>query len=137
MREYISEENKPMKKSTRVVALIAGAGLVALGVYIWSIYTVLVGAVILLAMALNKKTALTDEGLVVTYDVVLYKYREVWPYEDIQEIHKELSKDRTKYALHVMKDVMSRRLIYPVRQTDEVIEFVLEHNPKIHIADVD
>lgn len=137
MREYISIDSKALKMSTRIAALAAGFGLILLGIVIQSLYTALVGAVFLAAMMLNKKTAMTEEGLVVTYDVVFCKYREVWTYDEIQEIHKELSPDGRQYALHVMKDVMSRRMLYPIPEAKEVVALAQEKNPKIHVADVD
>ncbi|MGN0722110.1 MAG: hypothetical protein ACI4LZ_09130 [Anaerovoracaceae bacterium] len=137
MREYIAIDDKALKKSTRIAAVAGGTALILLAVFIRSLYTGLVGVVLLAAMMLNKKVAVTDEGLVVTYDVVFYKYYEKWGFEEIKEIHKELSPDGRRYALHIMKDVMSRRLVYSVTDAEKVINLALEKNPYIHVADVD
>lgn len=137
MREYIAIDDKALKKSTRIAAVAGGTALILLAVFICSLYTGLVGVVLLAAMMLNKKVAVTDEGLVVTYDVVFYKYYEKWGFEEIKEIHKELSPDGRRYALHIMKDVMSRRLVYSVTDAEKVINLALEKNPYIHVADVD
>lgn len=137
MREYIAIDDKALKKSTRIAAVAGGTALLLLAVFIRSLYTGLVGVVLLAAMMLNKKVAVTDEGLVVTYDVVFYKYYEKWGFEEIKEIHKELSPDGRRYALHIMKDVMSRRLVYSVTDAEKVINLALEKNPYIHVADVD
>ncbi len=137
MREYIAIDDKALRKSTRIAAIAGGVALIVLAVVIRSLYTGLVGAVLLAAMMLNKKVAMTEEGLVVTYDVVFYRYYEKWGFDEIQEIHKELSPDGRRYALHIMKDVMSRRLVYSISDADKVIELALEKNPNIHVADVD
>ncbi|MGN0736512.1 MAG: hypothetical protein ACI4LP_11995 [Anaerovoracaceae bacterium] len=137
MREYIAIDDKALKKSTRIAAVAGGTALIMLAVFIHSLYTGLVGVVLLAAMMLNKKVAVTDEGLVVTYDVVFYKYYEKWDFEEIKEIHRELSPDGRRYALHIMKDVMSRRLVYSVTDAEKVIDLALEKNPCIHVADVD
>ena len=137
MREFVPIDTKVMKKSTRIVALIAGAVCTALGIYISSWYTVLVGVLILSAMALNKKTAVTERGIEITYDMGLFKRVDLWSFDDIREIHKELSPDRSKYALHMLKDVMSRRLVFSISDAEKVIELALEKNPDIHVADVD
>lgn len=137
MREYIAIDDKALKKSTRIAAVAGGTALILLAVFIRSLYTGLVGVVLLAAMMLNKKVAVTDECLVVTYDVVFYKYYEKWGFEEIKEIHKELSPDGRRYALHIMKDVMSRRLVYSVTDAEKVINLALEKNPYIHVADVD
>ena len=136
-REYVPLDVKVMKKSTRITALIAGVGLLVMGVVIRSVYTSLVGALLLAAMALNKKTAVTERGIEITYDIGVFKRVDLWRFEEIQEIHKELSPDKKKYALHIMRDVMSRRLVFYIPDAEEVIGLALEKNPAIHVADVD
>lgn len=137
MRKYVSYDRKALRKSTRIAAIVAGIFMIGLAVYIKSWHAAFIGIVILLAMVLQKEISMTEEGLEVNYDMVVYQYRELWPYDQIEDIHKELSPDGTKMALHVMKDVMSRKLIYDLDVYKDVIELALEKNPKIHVADVD
>ena len=137
MREYIAINDKEPKKSTKIIAIIGGIALIIVAIIIRSLYTGLVGAVLFAAMMLSKQTAITEEGLVVTYNVIFYKYLEKWTFEEIKEIHKEISPDGRRYALHIMKDVMSRRLVYSVADANKVIELALEKNPNIHVANVD
>lgn len=137
MRKYVSYDRKALKKSTRIAAIVAGLFMIGLAVYIKSWHAAFIGIVLLLAMCLQKEISMTEEGLEVNYDMVVYQYKELWPYAEIEDIHKELSPDGTKMALHVMKDVMSRKLIYDLPVYKEVIELALEKNPKIHVADID
>ena len=137
MRKYVSYDRKALKKSTRIAAIVAGIFMIGLAVYIKSWHAAFIGIVILLAMVLQKEISMTEEGLEVNYDMVVYQYRELWPYDQIEDIHKELSPDGSKMALHVMKDVMSRKLIYDLDVYKDVIELALEKNPKIHVADID
>ena len=137
MRKYVSYDRKALRKSTRIAAVVAGIFMIVLAIFIRSIHAAFIGIVILLAMVLQKEIAMTEDGLEVNYDMIVYQYKELWPYEEIEDIHKELSPDGTKMALHVMKDVMSRKLIYDLPVYEEVIALALEKNPKIHVADVD
>lgn len=137
MRKYVSEDRRALRKSSRILAIIAGFGLLGLAIYIQSIHAGFIGAVLLLVMILQKEIAMTENGLEVTYDMVVYQYKELWTYEEIQEIHRELSPDGKKMALHVMKDVMSRKLIYSIPESRLVIELAQEKNPKIHVSNVD
>jgi hypothetical protein len=137
MRKYVSEDRKALRKSTRICAVIAGFFFIGLGVAIHSIHSVFIGIVLLLVMILQKEIAVTEEGLVVSYDMIVYQYKEVWTFDQIEEIHKELSPDGTKIALQVMKDIMSRKLIYSLSEYKDVIDLALEMNPEIHVSDVD
>ena len=131
MKEYVSIDTKQTKLSTRIVALIVSMVLIGISIVRRSIYGGLIGAMIIAAMLLTKKTYVCEEGLVVLYDVIVYKYKEVWPWED-----RELSPDGKKYALHFMKEVMSKRLVYDIPQAKAVMNFAKEMNPEIHFGDV-
>ena len=137
MREYIPVDTKVLRKSTRIIAVFLGLMCIALAAYIKSVYAAIVGALILLSMVLSKRTAVTEKGIEVTYDMVLFKRIDLWSFDEIKEIHKELSPEGTRYALHMMKDIMSKRLVFPIEEAEEVIELALEKNPKIHVAFVD
>ncbi len=137
MREYIPIDVKIIRKSTKVVAMALGVLCLVAGVYFQSIYAIVVGVFFLAAMVLNKKTAVTERGIEVTYDMVLFKRVDLWSFEEIREIHKELSPDGRKYALHMMKDIMSKRLVFPIPEAEKVIALAVEKNPKIHVAYVD
>lgn len=136
MKEFVSIDTKGMKKSTRIAAIIAAFFFIVLGIVRLSISAGVIGLVLLAAMLLNKKTSVTEEGVVVTYDVVVYQYREVWPWNEIKEIHKELSADCTQYGLHFMKDIMTKRLVFPIEVGKQVLEFAKEMNPDVHIGNV-
>ena len=137
MREYIPIDVKIIRKSTKVVAMALGVLCLVAGVYFQSIYAIVVGVFILAAMEKKKKTAVTERGIEVTYDMVLFKRVDLWSFEEIREIHKELSPDGRKYALHMMKDIMSKRLVFPITEAEKVIALAVEKNPKIHVAYVD
>ena len=109
---------------------------IGLGIIRPSIYAALIGAAIIAAMLLSKETVVCEEGIVVRYDAIVYQYKEVWPWEEIKEIHKELSPDCKQYGLHFMKDIMTKRVVFPISEAKEVLEFAKEMNPKIHIGNV-
>ena len=39
-------------------------------------------------------------------------------------------------GLHFMKDIMTKRLVFPIPEAKEVLEFAKEMNPEIHIGNV-
>ena len=137
MREFVPLDEKETKKSTRIAGMAAGFLFLILGIFRSSVYAVMIGAVMIASMMLRKKISVTDDGIVTLYDVIFYQYIETWKWNEIKEIHKEPSPDGTKYALHFMKDIMTKRLVYSADDAMCVLDFASEMNPKIHIADVD
>ena len=64
MKEYVSIDTKQTKLSTRIVALIVSMVLIGISIVRRSIYGGLIGAMIIAAMLLTKKTYVCEEGLV-------------------------------------------------------------------------
>lgn len=136
MCKYVSKNPKATRESTRIIALILGGLCLAYGIYSLSVYSIVVGALVVLAMAMKKEIAVTQDGVQISYELFFIKRIDLWAFSDIREIHKELSPDGREMALHVMKEVMSRKLIFPVEIYKNVIDLALEKNPKIHVANV-
>lgn len=136
MKELTSIDTRSMRKSTRIAAVTAGLFFIGLGIIRPSIYAGLIGVVIIAAMLLSKETVVNEEGIVVKYDAIVYQYKEVWPWEEIKEIHKELSPDCTQYGLHFMKDIMTKRLVFPIPEAKQVLALAKEMNPEVHIGNV-
>lgn len=125
-----------MKESTRLIALALGVLCLGYGIYAKSFYSIIVGALVALAMMMKKEIAVTEDGVQITYEIFFVKRVDLWKFEDIREIHKEPSPDGREMALHVMKEVMSRKLIFPMSVYRDVIALAQEKNPKIHVANV-
>lgn len=136
-REYISRDAKAPNPTTRLIGLAVGFILIALSIIRKSIYSTMIGVVLIAALAMVKVIKMDEEGLVTTYDIAFIKRKDIWRYDEIEEIHKELSPNGREMALHVRKGIMSKRLIYPVETYRSVIDLALEKNPDIHVAYVD
>ena len=133
MREYKVIDDKKIRKSTRVIAVIAGLALIGVAIYANSIYSAIVGVIILLAMLLRKSVVINEEGLLTTYDAVFYKYRELWSFDEITDLHTEAVPDPQYEVLHVGKGIMVRRLVFLTGEVDKVIQLALEKNKEIHV----
>ena len=133
-KEFISRDSKAPSNSSRTIGLFLGAVLIVFGAVRPQYYSLIIGVVLILALCMEKKIAITEEGLVVSYRILLINKKDVWPMDEIAEVHKEMSPDGKEMALHVMRGIMSKRLIYPMATYQEVIDFILEKNPNVHVA---
>lgn len=136
-KEFISRDSKAPSATSRAMGLIMGVILVAFGIVTFRFYSIAIGVILILALCMEKKIAIDEEGLSVTYSLLFINRRDVWPMDEIEEIHKERSPDGREMALHVMRGIMSKRLIYPIEKYQQVIDFVLEKNPDVHVAYID
>lgn len=132
MNEYTAYDDRQMKVSTRIAAVIAGIALVGASIIIQSIYTGIVGAIILLATSMSKTTVVNDKGLLVTYKFLLFRHEDLWSFDNISDMHKELAEDRQFTIIHFGKGVMAKRIIFYRDDAEKVIKLALEKNSKIH-----
>lgn len=130
-------DDRAMKKSTKVVAVIACAALIGVCVYAPSIYSISVAVLAIPALMLQKSMYVTENSIEIEYKLLFIKHYNTWDFKDITDIHKENAPDQRFYILHFMKDVMSRRMIFYKEDLEEIYERATNRNPQIHIADVD
>ena len=129
-------DDKAMRKSTKLIAIICGLLLIIVAIYSKSIYAAIVGSVILMAIMLNKNTYASEVGIEIEYNATIFKHYSVWEFSEITEIHIEKAPDPKFCILHFMRGVMSRRLVFYKGDSDKVIKLAIEKNPHIHVANV-
>lgn len=130
-------DDRQMKKSTKVVAVIACIGLIGVCIYAPSIYSISIAVLVIPALMLQKNMYVAEDGIEIQYKVLWIDYRSTWDFKEISDIHMEKAPDNRFYILHFMKDVMSRRMIFYKEDVDEIYERASKRNPDIHIAEVD
>ena len=136
MHKYKAYDEKAMRQSTRIAAIISGIALIVLGIITTAKYSIPVGVIILLATIMKKETYITVNGIEVVYNILFFKHTDEWSFDDITEIHREIVPDDKYYVLHFMKDVMSRRLVFLREDALEIIDLASEMNSNIHFDDV-
>ena len=137
MREFKTADQKELKQSTRICGLIFATLLILFGIFGHSLYSGVIGAILIAALIMVKRVVVNEEGIVTTYDCFFFKRKEVWSWEEIKEIHKQLSPNKKEMALHFSKEVMVKRLIFPMDVYEKVLDLAREMKPGIYIADVD
>lgn len=129
-------DQKAIRKSTKIAAMIAGFALIVIGLFTYAKYSIPVGIVLLLVIGMEKEVYITEEGIEVVYNLIGIKHSDNWSFNSISDIHKESVADDRFYVLHFMKDVMSRRVVLFKEDADEAVRLALEKNGNIHFADV-
>jgi len=130
-------DDKALRKSTRVVGIIAGIALIAMGFLGGVKYSAVIGIILILAVIMGKETYVTEEGISVEYDFLVYKHVMEWTFEEITDIHIEDAPNRAYQVLYFQKDVMTRRLIFRRTEIDAVKQMARQKNPDIHIEKVE
>ncbi len=129
--QYIPINQRKMRRVTKAVAIIAGIGLTVSGIVVASIYSGMVGVVVLAAAFFKKEIVLSEAGIVVTYRLGRLKTEEVWGFEEIESVHIEARGASKLKALHFKKGVLSKILIFPADDLTEILQFIKQSNPEI------
>ena len=138
MREYRAEGDRELQPVVVYAGFAFGIGMMVLAVLIRSIYTGVVGAVIFLAVLLTRTIKVSEQGIITSYNLLLWRSEAVWHWDEIMEILWQPHPSGTKVALHFTKEsLMARRLIFSVADAEAVCELAQEMNPKIEITEED
>lgn len=137
MRSFKVINQHEIKKSTRVMALIAGTALIISAIPLDSIYTAIVGAVVIMAVIYNKDIYFNEDGYLTTYDFILVRYHNLWSYSDISYMHREVSPNKEYLGILVQKGMVFKRAVVPAGIAEDILSLAKEKNPYIHIDDVD
>lgn len=129
-------DDRALRKSTRVAAVIAGIALIALGLVSTVKYSALIGVILLLAVVFGKETYATEEGISVEYDFLVFKHVIKWDFAEITDIHLEGIKG-SHQGMHFLKDVMTRRLLFSRDEVDQVLQMARSRNEAIHVENID
>ncbi len=137
MNEFKVLNDRKRRLSTRIAAVIFGVGIVVLGIAFQSPIGVLLGPILVWSAFFNKYTLVSEEGVIVHYDAVLFKYKEAWLFDEVSNLHSEKVKDPKYIVLHFTRRALSKRLIFEKEDAQKIIDLALQKNSKIHFEDVD
>ena len=137
MNIYKASTGKELSRTTEIACMAFGVGLLVLAVWQKSIYAALIGIVLLAAGIMSKNTYVSEEGIVTEYAFLARRKREVWGWDEIKDIFCEYSsKYPDKVGIHFTKEsLMAKRLFFPRRQKDAIIDLALSQNPKITVEE--
>ncbi|MFV0517969.1 MAG: hypothetical protein ACK5MV_11290 [Aminipila sp.] len=94
------------------------------------------GVIMILATFSDRKHVISEEGVDILYTVCGVQFHNMWNWDEINTIHIDSIKSRPNVALHIGKDVISRRFIFSQQDADEAIAIAGTMNSKIYVAEV-
>lgn len=132
MSEFKVMNDRKRKPLTRIIAVIFGIFLIIVGIFLESIYGILVGPILIWSSFFIKYTIVNEYGIVVNYDARIFKYKEEWLFDEITNLHRETVKDPNYSILHFTKGAMSKRLVFTQEDAKKIINIALKKNEKIY-----
>lgn len=133
MKEYIPLNQKTKKKWKGICIGAIGLIIFCLGVYSLTIYGIIGGLLILLSNLLYKTTLVNESGIVMTYDAKFYRYVDSWDFSNIEYIHREASTTGEQTMLHFTKGAISKKLVFPSKEVEEIITLAKNKNKNIFV----
>lgn len=118
-----------------MIAIIFGCFLIVVGIFTSSIFGIVFGPIIIWSSLFMKYTTVNEEGINVNYDARVFKYKEEWLFDEVTNIHRELTKDPQYTMLHFTKGSMSKRLVFTSQDAQGIIDLARERNSSIYFDD--
>lgn len=135
MSDYTVYNDRVKKPYVKVVSIIFGLILIVFGFIASYPYGYVFGLLLIWASFFRKYTSVTDEALTINYDAKLFKYKELWKFSEITNIHKENVADPNYLILHFTKGAMSKRLVFKKVDALKIVETATHINRNIHVAE--
>lgn len=135
MNEFKALNDRKRRPFTKVIMVVFGLIIVALGILIRSPFGIVIGPFMVWSAFFTKYTLVNEDGIIVYYDARLFTYKEEWPFAQVTNLHKEKLKDPRYLALHLTKGSMSKRLIFERQDAQKIIQLALERNKKIYFGE--
>lgn len=120
-----------IKKS---IGFFIGSSILLSGTLIHSLYVVIFGTLIIPFILINKYSIVNDDGIIIVYDILFYKYKVYWDYIDVSELYREASKKTENISLHFLKGSMSKRLVLNREDSVKVMNMAVKKNNKLHVS---
>ncbi|GAB1476489.1 hypothetical protein MASR2M70_13230 [Bacillota bacterium] len=137
MNEFKVLNDRRRRLSTRIAAVVFGIAIIVLGIVFASPIGILLGPFLVWSAFFNKYTLVNEDGIIVHYDAVIFKYKEAWLFSEISDLHREKVKNPEYVILHFTKRAMSKRLVFSANDAQRIIDLALKMNKKIHFEEAD
>ena len=134
---YHSKKVKERKTYIKVCGWIAMAGILVYGFGSMNPIAIILGVLMGLAMIMEQREMVTNRGLEVFYDLRVFDYTDLWPWEEMTSLHREDQGHPTLVALHFGKGITTRRYAFTKADAQAIMNLARERNPKMSVGDAD
>ena len=135
VNEYFVFNDRVKKPYVKPVSIVFGLILIAFAYFAAYPFGYLMGIMLIWAAFFRKYTRVTNEAITIYHDAKLFKYKEMWNFSEITNIHKENVPDLNYLILHFTKGAMSKRLVLMKSDALKIVEAAIDMNPEIHVAE--
>ena len=135
MTEFTIRNDRVKKPYIKVITILFGLFLLAVGVIVPHVLGLIAGPLFLWSAVFRKITTVSEAGVRIHYDARLFQYDEHWPFSQITNIHQEAVPDPALRILHVTKGDLSKRLVLHKEDAARILEMARTANPSIHFGE--
>lgn len=135
-RRLYARDEKLSSRWLKPLGGVWGVLLTAAGIWIGSAYAAAVGVLLFAASLLNKAVYVTEEGVHLSYRLLMFRHEEVWRFSNIRSIHQEPFPGKGCTALYIEREMMSRRFLFPDDSAGEVLALARMSNGSIQFGEV-
>ena len=134
MRAFYPRNVKVVTVQKQIMKEIFGFALFVVSVFSQSWGGIVASSLFMIAALLRKWVIIDEDGMHVYYNAYFFKYEEAWTFEEITSIHKDTRHcGPNECMLHIGREFMTRRYVFTLAETAEIIAMAKEKNPGIQI----
>lgn len=134
MKKYFILNNRCIKREHKIILFIIGGSLVISSLITKNFLEVIIGLILLYMPFFSKKTFITEEGIEIYYNGLVYNHKERINFIELTNIRIEQLANNT--ALHFLKNHIGKRLIFDNKDAKNIIKLAKTKNNSIYFDEL-
>jgi len=135
MESYTALRRSSLKKDHTKFTIVCGILIMIIAVVFSDYIFVALGAVVVYVALYSKDVVIDDKGMTTHYNAIFYNKSRTYPFSEFSEL-RVVSSMPTETVIGFVRKGMNTNCIFTADDAESIIDLALEHNPRIHITEV-
>lgn len=135
MESYTALRRSSLKKDRTKFTIVCGILVMILAIIFEDYTFVALGAVVVYVAIYSKDVVIDDNGMTTHYNAIFYNKSRTYPFSEFSEL-RVVRTIPTETVIGFVRKGMNTNCIFTADDAESVIDLALEHNPRIHITEM-
>ncbi|GAB1475928.1 hypothetical protein MASR2M70_07600 [Bacillota bacterium] len=136
MESYTALRRSSLKKDYTKFTVACGILIMIIAFFMKDYTFVAVGAVVIYVALYSKDVVIDEKGMTTHYHAIIYNKSKTYPFSEFSEL-RVIRSLPSETVIGFIRKGMNTNCIFTAEDAENVIDLALEHNPRIHITQME
>lgn len=134
--KYSAIRGNNIQIHTIIAAVVGGAGMIYIGLNSDNKLAILVGVILFATLLIRRPVEVTEEGLVQITDFRLFMNKEVWKFNQMNEIHWMYEDEIKEIKIYFEKMGIPKMYRFKLQDAEAILKLAADKNKNLVIKEV-